>query len=95
MDSTYEQEMTRLWSVIGDLSEQLNQHRTQTASLHAQAGGIKVQSYMNILSLVFSSSPTSVVPGDPFPDRFRHTPVRDSFDLHTIESPQLTNLHQF
>jgi len=43
MDPTYEQELPRLWSIIADLSEQLNQHRTQTASLHAQAGGIKSQ----------------------------------------------------
>lgn len=42
MEGNYEQEMMRLWAVISEMSEALNQHRAVAASLHAQAGGIKV-----------------------------------------------------
>ena len=45
MEPNYEQEMMRLWSIIADLSEHLNQHRACAASLHAQAGGVKVRYY--------------------------------------------------
>jgi hypothetical protein len=35
-------EITQLWAVITDLSEQLNQNRSNSVSLYAQAGGVKV-----------------------------------------------------
>ncbi|KAF9077604.1 hypothetical protein BDP27DRAFT_1208716 [Rhodocollybia butyracea] len=36
-------EITQLWAVITDLSEQLNQNRSTSVSLYAQAGGVKNQ----------------------------------------------------
>lgn len=38
----YDQEMMRLWGIISDLSEQLNQHRATASALRNQAEGIKV-----------------------------------------------------
>jgi len=43
MDANYDQEMMRLWGVISDLSEQLNQHRATASLLRNQAEGIKSQ----------------------------------------------------
>lgn len=42
MDANYDQEMMRLWGIISDLSEQLNQHRATASALRNQAEGIKV-----------------------------------------------------
>lgn len=42
MDVNYDQEMMRLWEMISDLSEQLNQHRVTASALRNQAEGIKV-----------------------------------------------------
>ncbi|KAJ3788376.1 hypothetical protein GGU10DRAFT_346423 [Lentinula aff. detonsa] len=36
-------EISELWAVITELSEQLNQNRNASVSLHAQAGGVKNQ----------------------------------------------------
>jgi len=41
MDANYDQEMIRLWGIISDLSEQLNQHRATASALRNQAEGIK------------------------------------------------------
>jgi len=43
MDANYDQEMMRLWGIISDLSEQLNQHRATASALRNQAEGIKSQ----------------------------------------------------
>ncbi|KAF9649938.1 hypothetical protein BDM02DRAFT_3093974 [Thelephora ganbajun] len=43
MDANYDQEMMRLWAIISDLSEQLNQHRATASALRNQAEGIKNQ----------------------------------------------------
>jgi len=43
MDVNYDQEMMRLWEIISDLSEQLNQHRVTASALRNQAEGIKSQ----------------------------------------------------
>ena len=42
MDMNYDQEMMRLWEIISNLSEQLNQHRATASALRNQAEGIKV-----------------------------------------------------
>jgi len=42
MDANYDQEMMRLWAIISDLSEQLNQHRATASALRNQAECIKV-----------------------------------------------------
>lgn len=42
MDVNYDQEMMRLWEIISNLSEQLNQHRATASALRNQAEGIKV-----------------------------------------------------
>lgn len=42
MDVNYDQEMMRLWDIITDLSQQLNQHRATASALRNQAEGIKV-----------------------------------------------------
>jgi hypothetical protein len=56
METNYDQEMMQLWSVIADLSDQLNQHRSLAASLHAQAGGIKVSlDYYCVIGLMFKN----------------------------------------
>lgn len=36
-------QLGQLWSLIQELSEQLNQNRSVSVSLHAQAGNIKVR----------------------------------------------------
>lgn len=41
MDANYDQEMMRLWGIISDLSDQLNQHRATASALRNQAEGIK------------------------------------------------------
>jgi len=43
MDANYDQDMIRLWGIISDLSEQLNQHRATASALRNQAEGIKSQ----------------------------------------------------
>jgi len=43
MDVNYDQEMMRLWGIISELSEQLNQHRATASALRNQAEGIKSQ----------------------------------------------------
>ena len=45
MDANYDQEMLRLWTIISELSEQLNQHRATASALRNQAEGIKVSLY--------------------------------------------------
>jgi hypothetical protein len=40
---TGEPDVGRLFTVLSELMEQTNSHRTYTAQLHAQAGGIKVR----------------------------------------------------
>jgi hypothetical protein len=41
--ATGEPDVARLFTVLSELMEQTNSHRTYTAQLHAQAGGIKVR----------------------------------------------------
>jgi len=43
MDANYDQEMMRLWGIISDLSDQLNEHRATASMLRNQAEGIKNQ----------------------------------------------------
>jgi len=43
MDVNYDQEMMRLWGIISELSEQLNQHRATASALRNQAEVIKSQ----------------------------------------------------
>jgi len=43
MDVNYDQEMMRLWGIISELSEQLNQHRATASALRSQAECIKSQ----------------------------------------------------
>jgi len=79
MEPNYDQEMNRLLPIIADLSEQLNQHRAAAASLHAQAGGIKVLYTCTLLSIspclvTFTFLPVS---GYSFTDGICFTPVRD------------------
>ena len=40
---TGEPDVARLFTVLSELMEQTNSHRTYTAQLHAQASGIKVR----------------------------------------------------
>ena len=40
--ATGEPDVAQLFTVLSELMEQTNSHRTYTAQLHAQAGGIKV-----------------------------------------------------
>ena len=40
--ATGEPDVAQLFAVLSELMEQTNSHRTFTAQLHAQAGGIKV-----------------------------------------------------
>jgi len=42
MDANYDQEMMRLWGIISDLSDQLNEHRATASALRNRAEGIKV-----------------------------------------------------
>ena len=42
MDANYDQEMMRLWGIISDLSDQLNEHRATASMLRNQAEGIRV-----------------------------------------------------
>ena len=51
MDANYDQEMMRLWGVISDLSEQLNQHRATANLLKSQAEGIRV-SFCDVVHVV-------------------------------------------
>lgn len=41
--ATGEPDVGRLFTVLSELMEQTNSHRTYTAQLHAQTGGIKVR----------------------------------------------------
>jgi hypothetical protein len=41
--ATGEPDVGRLFTVLSELMEQTNSHRTYTAQLHAQASGIKVR----------------------------------------------------
>jgi len=41
MDANYDQEMMRLWGIISDLSDQLNEHRATASMLRNQGEGIK------------------------------------------------------
>ena len=56
MDANYDQEMMRLWGIISDLSEQLNQHRATASALRNQAEGIKV-SFRHRANIVRSEGP--------------------------------------
>lgn len=48
MDANYDQEMMRLWGIISDLSDQLNQHRATASALRNQAEGIKVNLQLGV-----------------------------------------------
>jgi hypothetical protein len=50
--------LMKLWSLITELSEQLNQNREVSAGIYAQAGGIKVR-FINFL--VFRAKLTMLV----------------------------------
>ena len=39
-------EISQLWAVITELSEQLNQNRSASVSLYAQTGGLKVAEFL-------------------------------------------------
>ncbi|TFY73098.1 hypothetical protein EWM64_g10914 [Hericium alpestre] len=45
MDNAGEQDMTRFWQMLTELAEQTNQHKSFTATLHAQAGGVKKSAF--------------------------------------------------
>ena len=73
MDANYDQEMMRLWGIISDLSDQLNEHRATASMLRNQAEGIKVglQSAMDAIHSRGSHTRCSSVlePGHPHSDR--------------------------
>jgi len=46
-----EQDLLQLWSLIAELSDQLNQNRSLSVSLHAQAGSIKVSSQLGVINV--------------------------------------------
>ena len=75
MDANYDQEMMRLWGIISDLSDQLNEHRATASMLRNQAEGIKV-SLRHKMDAISSESPhtgcsSAIEPGHSHSNRFR------------------------
>jgi len=50
--STGEQDVTRLFTVLSELMEETNKHRSYTAGLHAHASGIKVRLFRHSFHLL-------------------------------------------
>jgi len=72
MDANYDQEMIRLWGIISDLSEQLNQHRATASALRNQAEGIKVSFWCGMDPICIVDPYTSVLePRYPQPNGLR------------------------
>ena len=42
MDGSGDQEILRLWGIIGELSEELSRNRALSVSLYGQVGNVKV-----------------------------------------------------
>lgn len=80
MDANYDQEMLRLWGIISDLSEQLNQHRATASALRNQAEGIKVSLWRRMNAICSEVSHTgysnALEPSHPQSNWFRLAKVR-------------------
>jgi len=46
LDNSADQELLRLWSLIGDLSEELSRNRALSVTLYGQVGSAKVSIYI-------------------------------------------------
>ena len=75
MDANYDQEMMRLWGIISDLSDQLNEHRATASALRNQAEGIKVSLRRKMTATRSGDSHTgcssTIEPGHSHSNRFR------------------------
>jgi hypothetical protein len=60
---TGEPDVARLFTVLSELMEQTNSHRTYTAQLHAQASGIKVRTAtpFRLLSMTIKNRPKQYI----------------------------------